>query len=185
TTGQLRAYLHPSQDWVINAIKPYLQSINAFKAKLNFHKGPILKQFHQRANKIPDHTPVTPIKPTGDERTDNNALQHLTVSTLKYMLNHSPAGIFWMSQNNRPFELKSNDWRSFRYISEDVWRAVELLKFAIAQKKVKQQARVGTSRAHDLASQYPIYGKPQLGQVPGWCRFSIQATTLIFLAKIA
>ncbi|KAG9524119.1 hypothetical protein KCU93_g6294, partial [Aureobasidium melanogenum] len=156
TTGQLRNYCHASQDWVINAVQPYLQSINGFGAKIFFNKGPILNQFHQRANTIPDYTPVTPIKPTGDERTDNNALQHLTVSTLKYMLDHSPADIFWMSQDNCPFELKENDWRSFRYISEDVWRAVELLKFAIAQQKVKQQARVGTSRAHDLASQYLI-----------------------------
>ncbi|KAH0157361.1 hypothetical protein KCU67_g7935, partial [Aureobasidium melanogenum] len=147
TTGQLRAYLHPSQDWVIHAIKPCLQSINGFGDKIFFNKGPILNQFHQRANTIPGHTPVIPIKPTGDERTDNNALQHLTVSTLKYMLNHSLAGIFWMSQDNCPFELKKNDWRSF--------------------------------------SQYPMYGKPQLGQVPGWCRSSIQATTLIFLVKFA
>ncbi|KAH0168263.1 hypothetical protein KCU67_g3552, partial [Aureobasidium melanogenum] len=167
TTGQLRNYCHASQDWVINAIKPYLQSINAFKTKLNFYKGPILNMFHQRANKIPDHTPVTPVEPTGDEKTDSDALQYLTVCTLKYMLDHSPAGMFWMSQENCPFELKENDWRSFRYLSEDVWRGVELLKFAIAQQKVRQQARVGTSRAHDLASQYPIYGKPQLGQVPG------------------
>ncbi|KAG9696270.1 hypothetical protein KCU95_g4393, partial [Aureobasidium melanogenum] len=52
-TASLRYYVHCSQDWVINAIGPYLDSVKKVDEMPTSNKGPILNQLHQRANTRP------------------------------------------------------------------------------------------------------------------------------------